>query len=356
VWDSNQRKTAWSEKAWWETGIPDPAMWKAEWIIAAGKKSDDHRPVYFRKEFSCPKQVRSARLYISSLGIYKVFLNGKKVGSDLFTPGWTSYGKRIQYQTYDITAMLKGENAVGAIVGDGWFRGNIGGKVKQNYYGDKSALLARIAVVYEDGSTGLIVTDGSWHTSDGAVISSDIYNGETFDAALEQPGWYLPGFKSGPFSPAIVLEHPKNILTSPRGYPVQAISEINPLKIILTPKGETVFDMGQNMVGWVRLKVKGNKGDRVILKFAEVLDKAGNFYNDNLRAAKATDEYRLAGGAEETYEPYFTFHGFRYVKLEQFPGTPQINTLTGVVIHSAMPQTGSFTCSDTLINQLQHNI
>jgi alpha-L-rhamnosidase len=137
---------------------------------------------------------------------------------------------------------------------------------------------------------------------------------------------------------------------------VQAISEINPLKIILTPKGETVFDMGQNMVGWVRLKVKGNKGDRVILKFAEVLDKAGNFYNDNLRAAKATDEYRLAGGAEETYEPYFTFHGFRYVKLEQFPGTPQINTLTGVVIHSAMPQTGSFTCSDTLINQLQHNI
>lgn len=356
IWDSNQKKTAWSEMAWWETGITDPALWKAEWIVAAGKRPEDHSPVYFRKEFSCTKKVRSARLYISSLGIYQVYLNGQKVGSDLFTPGWTSYGKRVQYQTYDVTSLLKGENAMGAIVGDGWFRGNIGGKVKQNYYGDKTALLAQIAVVYEDGTNGLVITDGTWNTSGGAVVSSDIYNGETYDATLEMPGWNRPGFNQPSFSPAVVLDYPTNILTSSRGYPVQAISEITPLKIIVTPAGETVYDMGQNMVGWVRLKVKGNKGDRVIMKFAEVLDKAGNFYNDNLRAARATDEYRLAGGAVETYEPHFTFHGFRYVKLEKFPGTPDLATLTGVVIHSAMPRTGSFSCSDTLINKLQQNI
>lgn len=356
VWDSRQKRSEWSEPAWWETGMSDPALWKSVWIVAEGKKSDDHRPVYFRKEFSCSKKVISARLYITSLGIYQVYLNGKKVGSDLFTPGWTSYGKRVQYQSYDITAMLRAENALGAIVGDGWFRGNIGGKVKQNYYGDKSALLARVEVTYSDGTTLQIVTDGTWQTGNGAIISSDIYNGETFDAALDLPGWDLPGFKSGFYTQAEVLDYPINILTSSRGYPVSAISEITPQKIIVTPKGETVFDMGQNMVGWVRLKVKGNKGEKVVMKFAEVLDKSGNFYNDNLRAAKATDEYRLKGGGDETYEPHFTFHGFRYVKLEQFPGVPQLNTITGVVIHSDMPQTGTFSCSDSLINKLQHNI
>jgi alpha-L-rhamnosidase len=356
VWDSRQKRSDWSTQAWWETGLSDPSLWKAQWIVAAGKKPDDHRPVYFRKEFSCNRKIISARLYVSSLGIYQVFINGRKVSSDLFTPGWTSYKKRIQYQTYDITPMLQTENALCAMVGDGWFRGNIGGKVKQNYYGDKSGLLAQAEIIYSDGTTQQIVTDSSWQTGNGALISSDIYNGETFDATLDTPGWDLPGFKSASYTNAEVLDNPVNILVSPRGYPVRAISEITPLKIIVTPKGETVYDMGQNMVGWVRLKVKGNKGEKVVLKFAEVLDKAGNFYNDNLRAAKATDEYRLKGGAEETWEPHFTFHGFRYVKLEQFPGKPQPGTITGVVIHSDMPQSGTFSCSDSLINQLQHNI
>ncbi len=356
IWDTRNRSTDWSETAWWETGMFDPALWKAEWIIAAGRSSDDHRPVCFRKDFDCTKKIKSARLYCSSLGLYQIFINGVKVSSDLFTPGWTSFNKRIQYQTYDVTGMLKSENAITALVGDGWYRGNIGGKVQRNYYGDKLALFAQLELSYTDGTVQQYVTDASWQTGNGAIIESDIYNGEIFDAGLEIKGWDRHGFISSSFVPAMVLSHPKNNLVAQRSYPVRAVAELNPAKILETPKGETVYDMGQNMVGWVRLKVIGKKGDRVVLRFAEVLDKTGNFYTDNLRKARATDEYILKGDGEETFEPHFTFHGFRYVKLEKFSGTPDTKSITGIVIYTAMPQTGTFECSDSLINQLQSNI
>lgn len=356
IWEGKKKATGWSETAWWETGIPDSSMWKANWISSGGKSQDDHRPVCFRKDFACLKKIVSARLYCSSLGLYQISLNGMKVSADLFTPGWTSFNKRVQYQTYDVTAMLQPENAITAVVGDGWYRGNIGGKVQRNYYGDKLALIAQLAITYADGTVQQIGTDASWQTGDGAIIESDIYNGETYDSRLEKKEWDRYGFQSTAFLPAVVLNHPKNILISRQSNPVRAIAEIKPQKMLVTPKGEIVFDMGQNMVGWVRLKVQGKTGDRVILKFAEVLDNAGNFYTENLRKAKATDEFILKGGAPETFEPHFTFHGFRYVKLEQFPGTPDLNTVTGIVIHTDMRPTGSFECSDSLINKLQHNI
>ena len=356
IWDNRGKATSWSEPAYWETALLDNSLWKAEWIAAPGRVAENHRPVYFRKEFSCGKKIVSARLYISSHGLYQVLINGEKVTSDLFTPGWTSYNKRTQYQTYDITNLLKSENAIGAIVGDGWYRGNIGGKVQRNYFGDQSALIAQVEITFSDGTSQQIGTDGSWSTGNGPITLSDIYNGETYDATLETEGWDRPGFKARSFISALILNHPRNTLVAPVSYPVRAIAERNPQKMITTPKGETVYDMGQNMVGWVRLKVKGNRGNHVILKFAEVLDKEGNFYTENLRKAKATDEYILKGGQEETFEPHFTFHGFRFVKLECYPGTPDLNTITGVVIHSDMPQTGNFTCSDTLVNRLQENI
>ncbi|MCK9618778.1 MAG: glycoside hydrolase family 78 protein, partial [Lentimicrobiaceae bacterium] len=298
----------------------------------------------------------SARLYITSLGLYQVFLNGKKVGSDLFTPGWTSYNKRLQYQTYDVIRMLKPENAIGAVVGDGWYRGNIVLTKAGNYYGDKLSLFALLEIKYTDGTVNQITTDGSWQTGNGPIIESDIYNGEIYDARLDIPGWDQPGFVSQTFSQAKIFDHPRNILVASRSYPIRAITEIKTKKIIKTPKGEIVYDLGQNMVGWVRLKVKGEKGDWVVMKFAEVLDKEENFYTDNLRAAKATDKYILNGVGEEIFESHFTYHGFRYVKLEHFTGIPDLNTITGIVIHSDMPLTGSFVCSDSLINQLQHNI
>ncbi|HPE76472.1 MAG TPA: glycoside hydrolase family 78 protein [Draconibacterium sp.] len=358
VWDSNGKASDWSEPAFWEMGILKPELWTANWITLENEiKLDGSKPcTYLRKEFSTSKKVKSANVYVSSLGLYQLFINGKKVGNDLFTPGWTSYNKRIQYQTYDVTSMLQPKNAIGAKLGDGWYRGNIAWENQRNYYGDKLALIAQLHIIYTDGTSETFASDESWKAVTGPILFSDIYNGETYDARKEMPGWSAVGFNDSSWGKVAVLNNSKAHLIAPQGPPVKAIEEIKPIKMLTTPKGETVFDMGQNMVGWARLKVSGKKGDNVTLKFAEVLDKDGNFYTDNLRAAKVTDHYTLKGDGEEIYEPSFTFHGFRFVQLIDFPGTPAIDNITGIVIHSAMEPTGSFSCSEPLINQLQHNI
>lgn len=356
VWTGKGKPSSWSEPSYWETGLLDTHNWSANWITSPLDKPEEKiRPCcYFRKEFSISKKIQSARLYASALGLYELYLNGKKVGIQLFTPGWTSYKKRIQYQTYDITELIDNQNAIGAIIGDGWYRGTIGNN--QNYYGSRTALIVQLQLNYADGSSEIIKTDGTWETSTGTILLSDIYHGEIQDNRLEQPGWANTGFENKNWGKATVLNYPKDLLIAQQGVPIRAIQEIQPVKLIKTPKGETVFDMGQNMVGWVRLKVKGKTGGKVIMKFGEVLDKMGNFYNENLRTASATDLFILKGGGDEIFEPHFTYHGFRYVKIEGFPGNPDLNTITGVVVHSDIEPTGDFTCSDSLINQLQHNI
>ena len=359
VWDNNHKVSDWSAPASWEMGILEPESWKASWIsLGSEKEIKGSKPCqYLRKDFNTSnKKIQSARVYVTSLGLYQLFLNGKKVSTDLFTPGWTSYKNRIQYQTYDVTSMIQEKNALGAILGDGWYRGNIGWVSQNGYYGSRLALLAQLQINYTDGTTETIGTDQSWKVSDGPITESDIYNGETYDARKEMPGWATAGFDDSQWGKVAVIDQSKKILIAPQGVVVKAIQEIKPLKMFTTPKGETVFDMGQNMVGWVRLKVQGKKGDQVTLKYAEVLDKAGNFYTDNLRSAKCTDHFILSGPAEEVFEPHFTFHGFRFVKIEGNSAPASIDQVTGVVIHSDMTPTGSFTCSDPMINQLQHNI
>jgi len=358
IWDNQNKASAWSAPASWEMGLLESESWKASWInLGLEKELAGSKPSqYFRKDFSAAKKIKSARVYVTSLGLYQLFLNGKKVSTDLFTPGWTSYKNRIQYQTYDITSMLQAKNSIGAILGDGWYRGNIGWQDQRNYYGSKLALLAQLQLNYTDGTTETIVTDNSWKVSTGPIVFSDIYNGETYDARMEMPGWAAPGFDDSKWEKASILDHSKKILIAPQGAVVKAIEEIKPVKLITTPKGETVLDMGQNMVGWVRLKVQGKKGDKVSLKFAEVLTKEGNFYIDNLRSAKCTDVFILKGEGEEVFEPHFTFHGFRFVQIEGLSAQLSLDQITGVVIHSDMKPTGTFTCSDPLINQLQHNI
>jgi alpha-L-rhamnosidase len=359
VWDNKNKVTAWSAPASWEMGILEPETWKASWVgFASEIAAKGSKPAqYFRKDFAAAKTIKSARVYITSLGLYQLYLNGKKVSTDLFTPGWTSYKNRIQYQTYDVTSLIQPKNSIGAIVGDGWFRGNIGWGNENGYYGSKLALLAQLQICYTDGTIESIGTDASWKVfNNGPILFSDIYNGETYDSQKEIPGWANAGFNDSQWNKVALVDQSKKILIAPQGEVVKAIEEVKPIKLITTPKGETVFDMGQNMVGWVRLKVQGKKGDQVTLKFAEVLDKAGNFYIDNLRAAKATDVYILKGDGVEIFEPHFTFHGFRFVKIEGLTTQPALDLITGVVIHSDMKPTGSFTCSDPLINQLQHNI
>jgi len=358
VWDNHKQVTEWSEPAFWEMGLLQAKDWTAAWINKKGEKQlEESLPVqYLRKEFSTRKKISSARVYVTSLGVYQLYLNGEKVGKDLFTPGWTSYHKRLQYQTYDVTDRLQKENTIGGMLGDGWYRGYLGWNGGRSYYGDQLALLVQLEITYTNGSRETIRSDENWKVSYGPILESDIYNGEKYDARLALEGWAKNGYDDSQWSAVGILDHPKDILVAPQGVPVQAIEELSPIKMITTPKGEMVLDMGQNMVGWVRMKVNGKKGDEVTLQFAEVLDKEGNFYTTNLRAAEATDIYTLKGGGEEVFEPHFTFHGFRFVKLEGYPGTPALSDITGVVIHSAMKPSGTFSCSDPLINQLQHNI
>ncbi|WP_372652473.1 glycoside hydrolase family 78 protein [Draconibacterium sp.] len=358
VWDNSGKASAWSEPAYWEMGILKPELWKASWIALPNEpESEDSKPAqYFRNEFSTSKTVKSARAYVTSHGLYQLFLNGDKVGDQLFTPGWTSYNKRLQYQTYDVTKMLQKENAVGVVLGDGWYRGNIGWSSADGYYGSNLALLFQLKIDYTDGSSEWIVSDKNWKVNNGPIRKSDIYNGETYDARLELTGWASTGYNAGEWKSVEEVDQPKDLLIAPQGVPVKAVEELKPIEFITTPKGEKVYDMGQNMVGWVRIKMKGKAGQKVQLKFAEVLDKEGNFYTANLRSAECTDTYIFGKDGEAVYEPKFTFHGFRYLQLIGFDEIPAKEDITGVVIYSDMEPTGTFACNNEMINQLQHNI
>jgi alpha-L-rhamnosidase len=357
-------------------GLLDPKDWTAQWIEVPWAEVDSvSQPApLMRRSFTLRKPVRSARAYVTSHGLYELHVNGQRVGDELFTPGWTSYRKRLQYQTYDVTRMLRpGSNAIGAMLGDGWYRGNIGFERQRNYYGRTLGLLLQLNVTYTDGSTETIASDGAWKASTGPVRASDIYNGETYDARMELPGWSTSTFDDAKWQGVRVAGANKDNLVAPVSPPVRHIDEIKPVAILKTPSGQTVVDMGQNMVGWVRLRVSGPAGTTVTLRHAEVLDKDGNFYTDNLRAAKQTDRYTLRGGSAgpvgggitvsgagstgvEVFEPHFTFHGFRYVLVDGYPGELTTQSLTGIVAHSDMRQTGEFETSNPLLNQLQHNI
>jgi len=358
IWDNHGNESGWSEPQYWEMGLLSPGDWSAEWIQSTVEEdiSKSQPANMFRKEFELKENVARARLYITSMGLYEAEINGTIVGDQLFTPGWTSYTKRLQYQTYDVTDMLQaGDNALGTTVGDGWFRGFIGWSTQRNFYGDKLAFLCQLEVTYDDGTKQMIISDDSWKASTGPILFSDIYNGETYDARLEQEGWSKQDFTLNDWKDVKVVDHPKDILVAPYGPPVKRIQEITPVDLIKTPEGDVVFDMGQNMVGWVRLTVKGNAGQTVILHHAEVLDKEGNFYTDNLRSAKQQTSYTLKGGGTEVFEPRFTFQGFRYVRVQGISDLSADN-ITGIVIHSDMTPSGDFECSDPMINQLQHNI
>jgi alpha-L-rhamnosidase len=359
VWDQSGTVSGWSAPAFWEMGLLDAADWRARWI-EPDLKEDVSKPgpvPMLRKEFTVAGPVVSARAYVTSRGLYEMHLNGKRVGDAVFTPGWTSYTHRLQYQTFDVTALLgTGANAVGVLLGNGWYRGEIGFTNQRNRYGNRVALLLQIAIKYKDGRQEIVASDGTWKATTGPILMSEIYHGETYDARLEVPGWTAPGFDDRQWAGVRIADYPKDDLIAPAGPPVRKIEEIHPVKILKTPAGETVVDMGQNMVGWVRLAVQGPAGATVVLRHAEVLDKDGNFYTENLRNAKATIAYTLKGGAAETFEPHFTFMGFRYVAVQGYPGELTLDRLTGIVVHSDMPQASDFETSNPLINQLQHNI
>ena len=359
VWDGDGSVSDWSAPAFWEMGLLDASDWQASWISPAWDEDLTAPPPapMLRTTFAVDGEVQAARAYVTSLGLYEVELNGGRVGDQVFTPGWTSYDTRLQYQTYDVTALLRrGDNAIGAMLADGWYRGHLTWDMRRNVYGEHLALLLQLQITYTDGRVQIVGSDASWKAATGPIRVADLYNGEHYDAQREKAGWSRADYDDSAWAGVRLIDHPKDILIAPASPPVRKIEEITPVAILRTPAGETVFDMGQNMVGWVRLRVRGAAGTAVTLRHAEVLGRDSSFYTDNLRRAEQTDRYTLKGGGEEVYEPRFTFHGFRYVAVDGLPDAPTLETLTGVVIHSDMAPTGSFEASKPLINQLQHNI
>jgi alpha-L-rhamnosidase len=359
VTDNHGHLSDWSKTARWEMGLLEAADWEAKWItpdLPEDETKSNPSPL-LRREFSVKKKVRRARLYATAMGLYEMSLNGNRVGDEYFTPGWTAYDFRYQYQTYDVTTSVKkGENCLGAMLGDGWFRGRMAWGNNRNSYGKKLALLAQLVITYTDGTQKIVGSDDKWKAATGAVLESDIYDGETYDARLERAGWSEAGYNDSEWKAVTVVEAPTVKIVAPAGPAVKKIEEIKPVKVFQTPAGDTVIDMGQNMVGWVKFRLTAPAGTTVTLRHAEVLDKAGNFYTDNLRSAKETIRYTSKGEGTETFEPHFTFQGFRYVAVSGWPGEVKPEDFTGVVVHSALERTGTFESSSSLLNQLEHNI
>jgi alpha-L-rhamnosidase len=378
VWDNKGRVSGWSEKAYWQMGLLQPSDWKAKWIESTSDADTVNGPaLLFRKEFSSEKKIVSATVFITTHGMYNAFINGQKLGDAFLTPGWTSYNKRLQYQVYDVTKFVKmGKNVLGVNIGSGWYRTSLAWNNNKNIYGKKIGLLEQLEILYTDGSRETIISDGSWKTSDqGPIRSSEIYNGETYDARKEMEGWDGTGYSDQAWQQVIEKDYPKNILIATYNEPVRMHETFQPVRVFKTPKGEEVIDFGQNLVGWEEIIVKGKQGDTIIVDHAEVLDKEGNFYTDNLRAAKSQNIYVLKD-SEEVFMPHFTFHGFRYLRIKGFTGeivpmnssqirrldvlssgrTKALMQISAVTLYSDMDKTGQFECSNPMLNQLQHNI
>ena len=352
IWDNKGHASDWSRINYWETGL-DTSDWSAKWITPSTPDTTAAPAPLFRKEFNINKKIRSARLYITAHGIYETWLNGKRVGDAYFTPGWTNYNSRLQYQVYDVTHLLTtGANAAAAIVGDGWYRGSTY-RGRKNIYGSTPGLLYQLEITLADGTRQILTSDQTWTSNYGPIRSSEFFNGECYDAQQERTGWLLAGHQDATWQGVKIETASFSNLIATNAPPVKKHEVFKPLNIIKTPRGETVIDFGQNLVGWVHFRINGHKGDTVLLLHGEVLDPQGNFYTENLRSALQSIKYIAKGAADEWFEPHFTFQGFRYVKVL---GPIDLQNVEAIALYSDMGETGSFSTSNPLINQLQHNI
>ncbi len=369
VWDEAGQASAWSPAAFWSMGLLDKADWGAKWIgageplldpkLAASKESVAEPGILLRKAFEIEGPVRRATVYATARGLYELRLNGRRVGDELLAPEWTNYSKRIQYQTWDVTGLLRaGGNVAGAHLGAGWYAGRIGLFPMRMIYGQRPQLLMRLEVETADGKTRSVVTDESWQMlMDGPVRSSDILDGETYDARKEAPGWDRPGFTAAGWRAAAAeSDLGGQALVWQPNEPIRVTREVAAVSVQEPRPGVYVFDMGQNMVGWCRLKAQGKAGEPVTLRFAEMLNPDGTIYTANLRGARQADRYIPAASGEATFEPRFTYHGFRYVEVTGTAAPPARDALLGRVIHSAAPDAGRFETSSEFVNRLMENI
>ena len=367
--DASWKVTQQTAPGWMTVGF-DESMWmNAELLVhmpwgASPTKSDLPRmpAPYLRKEFVVAGPVKRATAYVSALGIYELRLNGQPVSQDVLAPGWTNFTKRVHYQTYDVTRLISGgNNALGAILGDGWYASSLAHFDRRNLYNGRPRFILQLELELADGTTQRVCSDGTWKTAFGPLRHADLLIGCEYDARLAMPGWDRTGFNDHGWGPVLVggeLPNGKKailVLQAPMAEPSRIIEEL-PARSVSEPRpGCWTFDLGQNMVGWIRLKVRGPAGRRLTLRHAEMLNTDGTVYTAALRSCPATDYYTLSGRGEETFEPFGTYHGFRYVEIRGLDTKPDSSAVTGLVVHTPMNRTGSFESSHPLLNQLYRN-
>ncbi|GAA2066966.1 family 78 glycoside hydrolase catalytic domain [Streptomyces albiaxialis] len=357
--------TALEPRGDWHAPEYDDGAWSAAEVLAP--YGQDGRPVtppayapvtQMRHAFrpAPGKTVARARLYVTALGLYEAHLNGRPVGDDRMAPGWTDYHRRVQYRTHDVTALLRdGDNVLAADLAAGWYAGSIGW-AGPHQYGERPALLAQLELTYADGTTDRVESGPDWRAAPGPRTTADLLAGEEYDARLETGGWTEPGFDDTGWVRAAALEGVTAEPVAQLDAPVRVTQELTPREVTEPAPGVRVFDLGQNMVGTVRLTVSGPAGTRIRLRYAEVLNPDGTPCTANLRSARATDTYTLKGVGTETFEPRFTFHGFRYVEVTGHPGVPDRENLTGLVLHTDAPLTLAFSTDAPMLNRLHSNI
>ncbi|MGW7149701.1 family 78 glycoside hydrolase catalytic domain [Streptomyces sp. NPDC054855] len=361
VWiPGGKSPSAWSDARPVEAGLLDPADWQAVPVAAAWNEDPDgdRRPARVRRDFTLDRTVTRARLYVTAHGLYEAEINGRRVGHETLAPGWTVYPQRLRYRTHDVTDHLtQGANTIGAWLGDGWYRGKYGfDGGTRNLYGTDQSFIAQLEVTYTDGTRTVIATDCTWHAAPGPILSSGLYEGETFDARLHEPSWATPtGADTGNWSAVRTHERDPRTLVAPLGPPVACTDEIAPATITATPDGRHLLDFGQNLVGRLRVTADGPAGTTITLRHAEILQD-GELATRPLREAYSTDTLILSGRGPLTWEPRFTLHGFRYAEITNWPGELNPEMVTARVHHTDMRRSGWFECSDPMVNRLHENI
>lgn len=379
VWDEIGGASEWSESSFWEMGLLETSDWSAKWIepeqrpvardpdlgLQEALMSDEptdtaklHPCPLLRRTFTVKQGVRQARMYATAHGVYRMEINGARVGDQELAPEFTSYGRYLQYQTYDVAPLLvPGENVIGAILGDGWYAGRIGLIGTSCQYGDKLGLLLQLEIEYENGDKDVIRSDESFVSSSGHLVYSDLFIGEKIDARRRPDGWSRIGFDASTWLPVQIAQYGYDNLVAQYGEPIRVVQELPAIDVLTTPAGETVIDFGQVVAGRIRMRVQGEAGTEIKLEHSETLDENGNFLNNIMgRHKDQTDIYIVCGGEEELFEPNFSFHGFRYVRVTGYPGTVRAEFFTVQVLCSDMARSGSFECSDPRLNRLQDNI
>ena len=376
VWDDAGVESGWSNQASWEMGLLRAEDWRAVWIGGGPEREPrppegffksvkdltalgetvrvDGRSTLLRKTFVAAKALRGARVYVSGLGYYELYCNGRRVGDHVLAPAKTNYRRWVLYDTYDLTDfLLRGPNVLGLSLGNGWFNPyqKWWDPYRMQWFGSKRALL-QLRLDYADGTSEVVVSDGSWKTAPGPVLSSCVYDGEVYDATQEQAGWDRPGFHDAGWDAAHEVESPGGKLVSHLMPAIRITQQIKPVSLTNPKPGVYIYDLGQNFAGWARLSATGARGTRITLRYAEDLNPDGSLDTRSNEKAAATDVYVMKGEGREVYEPHFTFHGFQYVEVTGFPGVPKRGDLVGCVVHSACDRIGSFECGNELINRI----